>query len=84
MTNEIDIKDFLPTRSEIKPAIGKDIASNIVLTDSVMLAAAGVKFMVLVNTGKRGCTQYSTAKVAKPAANSARLPLLYSALPRDK
>ena len=59
--------------SDSSPANRIANASSKVDTDSTRLVCAGVRPKSCASNGISGCTQYSSEKVEKPAANSARL-----------
>ena len=57
-------------------------ASTRVVIESDRLLCTGEMLKSDANTGISGCTQYISAKVAKPAAIRARFALRYSGVPR--
>ena len=69
--NENTMTDLRPRRSEMGPVISNPIASIAVDTDRIMLLWAALMEKSRDSTGIIGCTQYSSANVAKPPENSA-------------
>jgi hypothetical protein len=57
-------------------------ANGRVVRERVSELAAGLTPNVVENTGSSGCTAYIRAKVARPAANKARLVRQKRAVPR--
>ena len=59
-----------------------ETARQAVETDSASALCAGLTAKVRASSGSRGCTQYSSENVAKPARNRATLTRRYSRVPR--
>jgi hypothetical protein len=79
---EIAITRLRPNTSDSDPATRMAPASAWVVTDIARLARAGLRLNSAENSGMSGWTQYSKAKVAKPAANSATFAQKNSRVPR--
>jgi hypothetical protein len=83
-TREAVIIGERPQASENEPASTRATASVAVASESERLATAGVTPNSFDKTGSRGWVQYSIAKVARPATNSARLARRNSGVPRRR
>jgi hypothetical protein len=81
--SETTITGFRPHASESEPAIKTDAARKPVVRESERLLSAALTPNSRENTGSNGCTQYRSAKVEKPAENSARFVRRNAAVPRS-
>ncbi len=68
---EVAISTLRPSRSEAMPIGISDTATPMVAADTAQLAPAASTPKLVENNGSSGCTQYSSAKVAKPQQNRA-------------
>lgn len=62
-----------PQLSANPPDTNKQSASDKVVKDNAKLLLAAETAKCDANSGSNGCTQYSIAKVAKPAQNNANV-----------
>ncbi len=69
---------------ENRPTRKMAMASRPVQSDSTRLLSAGDTPKACVNSGISGCTQYSSEKVEKPAANSAHWARRRAGVPRAR
>src|SRR5579864_1835735 len=81
--SDTTITDFRPHASESAPAIRTDAARKAVVSESERLLVAALTPNSREKTGSSGCTQYSSAKVEKPAENNARLVRRNAGVPRS-
>jgi hypothetical protein len=70
-----------PTTSDIGPATRRAAPSASVVSDKVSVALVAETSNCAESSGSKPCGLYSTAKVARPATNSATRTRRYSALP---
>ncbi|MNC45331.1 hypothetical protein D3C75_942860 [compost metagenome] len=77
------ITDLRPMASDSGPVNIRPIANSPVETDSDRLLSAGEMPKSCDRTGRIGCTQYSKAKVARPAENNAKVTRINCGVPRS-